>query len=105
MRTAGPYGDLTWEDFEEVVDFVSTGGYALKTYDRFARIVQDKQGLWRVRNQRTAQRHRMNVGTIVEDDMLKVRLVRSRGSGAGSTGVIARGGRRSARSRRPSSRA
>jgi ATP-dependent Lhr-like helicase len=37
----------------------------------------------------------MNVGTIVEDDMLKVRLVRSRGSGQGngSTGVIARGGR------------
>jgi ATP-dependent Lhr-like helicase len=40
-----------------------------------------------------AQRYRMNVGTIVEADMLKVRLVRSRGGGAGRTGPIARGGR------------
>ena len=35
-----PYRDLTWEDFEQVVDFVSTGGYALRTYDRFRRIVK-----------------------------------------------------------------
>jgi Lhr-like helicase len=34
IRTAGPYRDLSWEDFEQVVDFVSTGGYALKTYDQ-----------------------------------------------------------------------
>src|SRR6202049_3150610 len=35
----------------------------------------------------------MNVGTIVEDTMLKVRLVRSRGGGSGSTGALGRGGR------------
>ena len=40
-----------------------------------------------------AQRYRMNVGTIVEADMLKVRLVRSRSGGKGHTGPIARGGR------------
>ena len=49
-RAAAPYRDLTWEDFEQVVDFVSTGGYALKTYDRFRRIVQGHDGRWRVRN-------------------------------------------------------
>jgi ATP-dependent Lhr-like helicase len=91
--TAAPYADLTRQDFDDVVDFVATGGYALKTYERFARIRQDKQGRWRVANPKVRQSYRMNVGTIVEDDMLKVRLVRSRGSGAGSTGVIARGGR------------
>jgi ATP-dependent Lhr-like helicase len=93
VRTAAPYADLTRQDFDDVVDFVATGGYALKTYERFARIRQDKQGRWRVANPKVRQSYRMNVGTIVEDDMLKVRLVRSRGSGAGSTGVIARGGR------------
>lgn len=93
IRTAAPYADLTRQDFDDVVDFVASGGYALKTYERFARIKQDKEGRWRVANPKVRQSYRMNVGTIVEDDMLKVRLVRSRGSGAGSTGVIARGGR------------
>nr|WP_249146411.1 ligase-associated DNA damage response DEXH box helicase [Bradyrhizobium diazoefficiens] len=93
VRTAAPYANLARVDFDDVVDFVATGGYALKTYERFARIKQDKQGRWRVANPKVRQSYRMNVGTIVEDDMLKVRLVRSRGGGAGSTGVIARGGR------------
>ncbi|WP_312015458.1 ligase-associated DNA damage response DEXH box helicase [Bradyrhizobium manausense] len=93
IRTAAPYADLTRQDFDDVVDFVASGGYALKTYERFARIKQDKEGRWRVANPKVRQSYRMNVGTIVEDDMLKVRLVRSRGGGTGSTGVIARGGR------------
>ncbi|WP_454642475.1 ligase-associated DNA damage response DEXH box helicase [Bradyrhizobium liaoningense] len=97
IRTAAPYADLSRQDFDDVVDFVASGGYALKTYGRFARIKQDKEGRWRVANPKVRQSYRMNVGTIVEDDMLKVRLVRSRGGGqgkaGGSTGVIARGGR------------
>ena len=93
VRSAAPYASLARENFDDVVDFVATGGYALKTYERFARIKQDKHGRWRVANPRVRQSYRMNVGTIVEETILKVRLVRSRGSGSGSTGVIARGGR------------
>jgi ATP-dependent Lhr-like helicase len=93
VLTAAPYSSLRRTDFDDVVDFVATGGYALKTYERFARIKQDKQGRWRVANPRVRQSYRLNVGTIVEEAMLKVRLVRSRGGGAGSTGAIARGGR------------
>jgi ATP-dependent Lhr-like helicase len=74
LVTAGPYRDLTWEDFEQVVDFVSTGGYALKTYDRFRRIVKGQDGLWRVRDPATAQRHRMNVGAILSPAVLAVRI-------------------------------
>jgi ATP-dependent helicase Lhr and Lhr-like helicase len=97
VRTAAPYADLSRVDFDDVVDFVATGGYALKTYERFARIKQDKNGRWRVTNPKVRQSYRLNVGTIVEEAMLKVRLVRSRSSGQGnnkgSTGAIARGGR------------
>ncbi|MBR0714148.1 ligase-associated DNA damage response DEXH box helicase [Bradyrhizobium liaoningense] len=93
VRTAAPYADLARNDFDDVVDFVATGGYALKTYERFARIKQDKQGRFRVANPRVRQSYRLNVGTIVEETMLKVRLVRSRSTGTGSTGAIARGGR------------
>ncbi len=97
VLTSAPYAGLTRTDFDDVVDFVATGGYALKTYERFARIKQDKTGRWRVTNPRVRQSYRLNVGTIVEESMLKVRLVRSRGggqgNGKGSTGVLGRGGR------------
>jgi len=93
VRSAAPYAGLTRADFDAVLDFVATGGYALKAYERFAKIRQNKDGRWRVANPMVAQRYRMNVGTIVEADMLKVRLVRSRAGGAGHTGMIARGGR------------
>ncbi len=91
--TSAMYAGLTRADFDDIIDFVATGGYALKTYERFARIKQDKQGRWRVANPRVRQQYRLNVGTIVEDTMLKVKLVRSRRGGAGSTGAIARGGK------------
>jgi ATP-dependent Lhr-like helicase len=93
VRSAAPYAGLARPDFDAAVDFVATGGYALKAYERFAKIRQDtrlgKDGRWRVTHPRVAQRYRMNVGTIVEADMIKVRLVRSRRSGA----AVPRGGR------------
>jgi len=79
ITTCGPYADLPYEQFEEVVDFVATGGYALRTYDRFARIVKDREGRWKVRNAVTAQRHRMNVGAIVAAGTLNVRVASRRG--------------------------
>ena len=63
LLTSAPYAALTRTDFDDVVDFVATGGYALKTYERFARIKQDKQGRWRVTNPRVRQSYRLNVGS------------------------------------------
>jgi ATP-dependent Lhr-like helicase len=91
--TSAMYSNLSRADFDDIIDFVATGGYALKTYERFARIKQDKQGKWRVANPRVRQSYRLNVGTIVEEAMLKVKLVRSRGGGSGHTGMIGRGGK------------
>ncbi len=88
VKSAAPYAGLARADFDAVLDFVATGGYALKAYERFAKIRQGKDGRWRVSHPVIAQRYRMNVGTIVEADMLKVRLVRSRASK-----MIPRGGR------------
>lgn len=73
---AQPYETLTRARFDAVLDFVATGGYALKNYDRFARIRQGADGRWRVSNPRMAQQYRMNIGTIIEATMLKVRLGR-----------------------------
>jgi len=75
--SAAPYAWLTWESFEQVVDYVATGGYALRAYERFAKILRGPDGLWRVRDARIAQAYRMNVGTIVEAARVRVRLGRS----------------------------
>jgi ATP-dependent helicase Lhr and Lhr-like helicase len=93
VTTAAPYAALTRADFDAVVDFVATGGYALKSYERFAKIRLGQDGLWRITHPRVAQRFRLNVGTIVEADMLKVRLVRAREGRHGYAGPIARGGK------------
>ena len=86
VRTAAPYADIDADTFTRVVDFVATGGYALRTYERYARIRQTKEGLWRVSHPRFAQQYRLNIGTIIEEPLLNVRLIRAggrRGSGAG----------------------
>lgn len=82
VTTAGPYRALSYEAFEEVVDLVATGGYALRSYDRFARIVRDRNGRWKARNAQVAQRHRMNVGAIVAAGTLNVRVASRRGGAA-----------------------
>jgi ATP-dependent Lhr-like helicase len=75
VRAAAPYADLTRLAFDRVVELVATGGYALQRYDRFARLKQLPDGRRRVAHPSVAQRYRLNVGTIVEAPMLKVRLV------------------------------
>jgi ATP-dependent Lhr-like helicase len=71
---AGPYAALTRADFDACLDFVATGGYALRAYDRYQRLKEQAPGLWSLRDPRTARRIRMNLGTIIDTDMLKVRL-------------------------------
>jgi ATP-dependent Lhr-like helicase len=87
ITSAAPYARLEREKFHRIVEFVATGGYALKTYERYARIRQRADGLWRVSNPQVAQQYRLNLGTIVEMPMLNVRMVKR-----GAKGAIGRGG-------------
>ncbi len=82
VTSAAPYADLDRATFDQAVDFVATGGYALRTYERYARIRQTKEGSWRVANPRVAQQYRLNVGTIVEAPYLNIRYARSGGAAA-----------------------
>ncbi|AQZ53543.1 ligase-associated DNA damage response DEXH box helicase [Martelella mediterranea] len=77
VRTALPYTGLDRETFARVVDFVATGGYALRSYERYAKIRQMADGLWRISHPDVARQYRLNLGTIVEMPMLKIRLVRA----------------------------
>jgi ATP-dependent Lhr-like helicase len=86
VTSAAPYSALPRETFDRAIDFVATGGYALRTYERYARIKKTKEGRWRVTHPRVAQQYRLNVGTIVEAPMLLVRLTRQAGRGANVRG-------------------
>ncbi|MGC6517120.1 MAG: ligase-associated DNA damage response DEXH box helicase [Candidatus Puniceispirillaceae bacterium] len=72
--TAPPYANLSRHEFDDVLDFVATGGYALSHYEQFHRLVKGIDGLWRLTSPQIAQRWRMNIGTIVETVTMKVRL-------------------------------
>ncbi|WP_072386418.1 ligase-associated DNA damage response DEXH box helicase [Hyphomicrobium sp. CS1BSMeth3] len=84
VRAALPYTGLSRTDFDRVVDFVATGGYALRQYERFARLKPDAEGRWRLTHPSFAQQYRMNVGTIVEKPLLKVRMISARRRRPGS---------------------
>ena len=75
VRSALPYADLTETQFDRIIDFVSTGGYALRAYDRYARLRPAGDGFLRLSHPRLARQYRMNAGTIVEAPMIKIRLV------------------------------
>src|SRR5690606_3062350 len=87
VRSASPYAWLDRATFSRVVEFVATGGYALRTYERYARIRRMKDGRWRISHPSVAQQYRLMVGTVVAEPMLNVRLIRDRGPNG-----MARGG-------------
>ncbi len=79
--TAAPYRDLSRAMFDRAVQFVAHGGYALQSYERYARIRETKDGTWRITHPSVAQQYRLNAGTIVEAPMLNIRLTRQRKGG------------------------
>ena len=74
IRSAAPYAGLTDAVYRDVLNFIATGGYALKAYDRFRRLVPDGDGRWRIARPAVAVQHRMNAGIIVEAPLLAVRF-------------------------------
>ncbi len=74
VTRAWTYRNLAPADFEAAIDYVATGGYALRAYEKYAKLKRRADGLWRLTHPLIAQQYRLNMGTIVEAEMLKVRL-------------------------------
>ena len=85
VKTVGPYAALTRAAFDDCLDFVATGGYALRAYDRYQRLKERAPGTWGLRDPRAARQIRMNLGTIIDTDTLNVRF---RGRGGQPLGKI-----------------
>jgi ATP-dependent Lhr-like helicase len=78
IRSAAPYAGLRDDTFTEILNFIATGGYALKAYDKFRRLVPEGDGVWRITRPAVAVQHRMNAGIIVEAPLLAVRFKNGR---------------------------
>ena len=87
IRSAAPYAGLRDETFAEVLSFIATGGYALKAYDKFRRLVPEGDGRWRIARPAVAVQHRMNAGIIVEAPLMAVRFKNGRKLGTVEEGL------------------
>ncbi len=68
------FADITETEWQEVLQHLTIGGKALQQYDEYKK-VEIENGVYRITNRRIAMRHRMHIGTIVSDAMLKVKLM------------------------------
>ncbi|WP_137786986.1 ligase-associated DNA damage response DEXH box helicase [Sphingomonas sp. 3P27F8] len=89
VRSALPYSALDAQTFARVIGFISDGGYSLRAYDRFRRLVKEPDGPWRVSHPKFIAQHRLNAGIIVEAMMLRVRFRNGRALGKVEEGFAA----------------
>ena len=79
VRRSWSYRYLSLEQFEALFRFVIDGGYVLRAYDRWHRLVETEDGHWAPASPAMVRRHRQNIGVIVEAGKLKVRKRHGRG--------------------------
>jgi ATP-dependent Lhr-like helicase len=83
LKSTYCYREMTEEEWREILHFITEGGSALQQYDEFRKVEIMEDGLYKINSRRVAMRHRLHIGTIVSDSMLKVRFV-----SGGYVGVI-----------------
>ncbi len=74
VKTTYCYKEITLEEWKAILHFITEGGNALQAYDDYKK-VEVIDGLYKINNRRIAMRHRMHIGTIVSDAMMKVKFL------------------------------
>jgi ATP-dependent Lhr-like helicase len=89
LKQTFSYQDITEEEFQWVLRFITTGGESLTAYDEY-RKVDVEDGIYKVNNRRVALRHRLSIGTIVGDTSLLVKFLSGKYLGSIEEGFISR---------------
>ncbi|WP_166831745.1 ligase-associated DNA damage response DEXH box helicase [Thalassoroseus pseudoceratinae] len=76
VRQTKSYQSLTRQEWNWVLEFITTGGEALRAYPDYSKVRIDDEGLYRVDDRRISLRHRLSVGTIVSDASLTVQFLK-----------------------------
>lgn len=74
IRSTVSYSSVSDEEWNWILNFITTGGEALTAYNEYRKVIIDND-LYKVENKRIAMKHRLSIGTIVGDSLLYVKLV------------------------------
>jgi len=74
IKSTHCYREITKEEWEQILHFITAGGVALQQYDDFKK-VEIIDGVYKINSRRVAMRHRMSIGTIVSEPMMKVKFI------------------------------
>jgi len=74
VKSTHCFSAITEDEWQEILHFITQGGRALQQYDDYKK-VEVVDGVYKISSRRMAMRHRMHIGTIVSDAMLKVKFV------------------------------
>ncbi|MGI8599220.1 MAG: ligase-associated DNA damage response DEXH box helicase [Chitinophagaceae bacterium] len=89
VKTTFCFSELTKDEWQEMLYFITIGGTALQQYNEYKK-VEVEDGVYKIKSRRIAMRHRMHIGTIVSDPMLKVKFITGGYIGVIEAGFISR---------------
>lgn len=75
VRSTFSFNSISDEEWEWMLNFITTGGDSLQAYDEYRKVIIEKDGRYKVEDRRIAQRHRLSIGTIVGETSINVRFV------------------------------
>lgn len=75
VRSTVSYRDLDENDWKWSLEFLSSGGSALRAYPDYRKLVP-VDGLFVMTDRNLVRRHRLSIGAIVDDPVLKVRYLK-----------------------------
>lgn len=75
IRSTFSFNSISDEEWEWMLNFITTGGDSLQAYDEYRKVIIEKDGRYKVEDRRIAQRHRLSIGTIVGDTSINVKFV------------------------------
>lgn len=82
VKSTWCFREITKDEFLNILHHITEGGTALQQYDEYKK-VEIIDGVYKINSRKIAMRHRLHIGTIVSDAMLKVKFL-----SGGYVGVI-----------------
>jgi ATP-dependent Lhr-like helicase len=74
IRSTYCYREITGDEWQQILHNLTSGGNALQQYDEYKK-VEIIDNVYKVTSRKIAMRHRLHIGTIVSEPMMKVQLL------------------------------
>lgn len=75
VRSTHAFSTISDEEWYWCLSFITTGGRTLEGYEDFHKVERADDGRYVVKNKRIAMRHRLSIGAIVSDTVMRVKFL------------------------------